>query len=261
MGPVTEDPHARPWRQRIAWTLALLLSGANLFLHLQISVFCDALYRRIGRSAYEWLTLIGIGGLTLLAAAPVLRRRVRLRSEPRALPALLILAAAGVAAQESLLVTNVELIHFPQFALLAALLLVAGIGAEAAWFVATLAGIADEVYQYRVLYHGLPEIYLDYNDMVLNSIGAAWAVGLYAAAGGQLSGTWDSWMRWRKPAASALIGLLPVATWIDPPRAEHFWKRARTGRAYHVLSLPEGILLTLLLWLLVVWLCRTRSEE
>jgi hypothetical protein len=254
--------NARPRRRTIAWAFALALCAANLALHLQISAFCDALYRWMGRAAYEWATLIGIGGVTLLAAAPLLRRSVRLLAEPRAVLALLALGAGGVAAQESLLVSNVELIHFPQFALLAGLLLAAGLGAEATWLLATAAGIADEAYQYLVLYSGVPNIYLDFNDMVLNSLGAAYAVCLFAAAGGRSAPARDvtpSW--WPTTAVLALAGLLIVAVWIDPPRLDSFWKRAATGRSYHVLSLAEGVLITGLLWLLVAWFCRTRRRQ
>jgi hypothetical protein len=256
---VEETGAASAIRRRSAWAFAVFLSAANLLLHHQISIFCDVLYRRLGRSAYEWVTLIGIGGVTLLAAAPVLRRRVRLRAEPRALPALLILAVAGVGAQESLLVTNVELIHFPQFALLAGLLLAGGAGPEAAWLLATAAGIVDELYQYLFIYAEVPNVYLDYNDMVLNALGAAYAVCLFAAAGGRSIGAADTLLL-RRPKTSAftVAGLLAGAAWVDPPRLEPFWRRAMTGRSYHVLSLWEGLLLTLLLWLLVLWLCRKR---
>ena len=126
----------------------------------------------------------------------------------RAWPALLTLGAIGVAAQESLLVSNVELIHFPQFALLAGLILAAGLGAETAWLLATVAGIADETYQYLVLYAGVPNIYLDYNDMVLNAIGAAYAVCLFVAAGGRsTAATSPSARPWRKAAIAAVPGL------------------------------------------------------
>jgi hypothetical protein len=211
----------------------------------------------VGRVTYEWVTLIGIGGLTLLAAAPVLRRGAPRLAEPRAWPALLVLGAAGVAAQESLLVSNVELIHYPQFALLAGLILATGLGAETAWVLTTVAGIADEVYQYLVLYAGVPNIYLDYNDMVLNAIGAAYAVCLFVAAGGRESTHDPAAMRRLRRVASAIFAaLFLVALWIDPPRLVPFWRKALTGRWYHVFSLPEGLLALFLLWLLVVWFCR-----
>jgi hypothetical protein len=264
MRPIIGDSSNRRRRQTTAWMLALGLCAANLALHLQISALCDTLYRWIGRVAYEWITLVGIGGLTLLAAAPLLRRRRRDRGEPRALFALLILGALGVAAQESLLVSNVELIHFPQFALLTALLLATGLGAEAAWLLGTLAGIADEAFQYLVLYAGLPNIYLDFNDMVLNALGAAYAVCLFAAARGRSARMGGIAPTWRRRIMLALAVCLAAAAWLDPPQLDSFWKRAATGRPYHVLSAPEALLITLLLWLLVAWFCwggRRREQD
>lgn len=261
MNAASEVAEINPRRRVIAWALALTLCAANLLLHLQISAACDAFYRWVGRATYEWVTLIGISGLTLLAAAPVLRRGARHLAETRAWPALLILGAMGVAAQESLLVSNVELIHFPQFALLAGLILATGIGAEAAWLVATAAGIADETYQYLVLYAGVPNIYLDYNDMVLNAIGAAYAVCLFVAAGGRsAAGEQSVAPRWRNAIAGISTGLFLLALWIDPPRLDPFWRKAATGRAYHVFSLPEGLLALALLWLLVAWGCRAGKK-
>jgi hypothetical protein len=248
-------------RRTIAWLLALSLCAANLLLHLQISAACDAFYRWVGRATYEWVTLIGIGGLTLLAAAPVLRRGARPLAETRAWPALLVLGAIGVAAQESLLVSNVELIHFPQFALLAGLILATGLGPEATWLLASAAGIADEVYQYLVLYAGVPNIYLDYNDMVLNAIGAGYAVCLFVAARGRsAAGRQPVARRWRTAIAGISTFLFLLALWIAPPRLDPFWKKAATGRAYHVFSLSEGLLALAILWLLVTWCCRTGKK-
>ena len=95
--------------------------------------------------------------------------------------ALLGLTALTLACQRWLLVTNIELIHFPQFALLAVLFLAAGFEAKTAWLLATLAGFADETYQHHVLYRNNPNTYFDINDIVLNTIGAAWGTCLFGA--------------------------------------------------------------------------------
>jgi len=76
---------------------------------------------------------------------------------------------ATALAQRALLVTNVELIHLPQFGLLAALLLVGGLPPQLAWIVATLAGAIDETYQLLVIYRALPNVYFDWNDIVLQA--------------------------------------------------------------------------------------------
>ena len=236
-------------RRRIAASaLVVLISAANLFLHIHISNLCDALYRSIGRAAYEWTTLGGIAAVSVGATAVLLRRRLARLGRPAAIAVVAVLALMTAAAQQTMLVSNVELIHFPQFALLAALVLATGLPPLRAWVVTVALGIGDEIYQFLVIYRGLPNIYLDFNDMVLNSIGAAWAVAL---------ATLTAEPRSPAPSRRALgwtavvcIALLPALWWLDPPHHPAFGK-ALTGRLYHVMSAPEGLLTHLLLYWLV----------
>ncbi|MFN8642854.1 MAG: hypothetical protein U0802_14830, partial [Candidatus Binatia bacterium] len=59
-------PRRGPWL-----TVAALVLG-NFLLHKPISDVCDALFARIGRTAYEWAMLLGSGALSLAAAALLL---------------------------------------------------------------------------------------------------------------------------------------------------------------------------------------------
>ena len=129
------------------WLVAAALSVGNLFLHKPISDVCDALYARMGRGAYEWSTLLAIGALSAVGAGWLVgRQRARALLQPPVIACLLVLAAATVAAQRYLLVSNIELIHFPQFGPIAAPL-ATGLGPHGAWIGATLAGVLDETYQ------------------------------------------------------------------------------------------------------------------
>jgi hypothetical protein len=158
--------------------LASALVVANLFAHKPISDLCDRLFVAIGRSAYEAAALLFIGAASI-GTAFALHRRWSPRGEAPAVLPLLGLGGLTIAAQRWLLVSNVELIHLPQFALLAALLLGAGLGSRPAWLIATAAGILDEFYQWRFIYAGVPHTYLDFNDMLLNALGATWPVLLW----------------------------------------------------------------------------------
>ncbi|MGH7787889.1 MAG: hypothetical protein ACRERC_13525, partial [Candidatus Binatia bacterium] len=60
-------------RQTLRGATAIALIVGNLFLHKPISDLCDALFARIGRVPYEWVTLIGISALSLAGAALLLR--------------------------------------------------------------------------------------------------------------------------------------------------------------------------------------------
>jgi hypothetical protein len=243
-----------------------LLIG-NMFLHKPISNVCDALYARIGRTPYERLMLVVIATGSIVGALALVRGgwpRLRRR---RALSCLLALAVVTVLVQRWMLVSNVELIHLPQFGLFAALLLAAGLGPVAAWVGATAAGVIDETYQYLVIYAHVPGVYFDYNDVVLNAIGAAWIVVLVAAAG-----VGDAVMdrgRWQRLLLAGLLVGLGVALWLAPPHIVAvdgfpYWRpalsRAATGLDYHVMPASEGLATLGLLWVLVRIATRASGE-
>jgi hypothetical protein len=259
--PIIQGLGARRW----AWFAAAGLAVGNLFLHKSISDVCDALFARIGRGPYEHLTLLAIAAVSLGGAAALLRGHAADLRRPRIIAALQVLAVATVLAQRWLLVSNVELIHLPQFGLFAALLLAAGLDPQTAFLGASLAGVFDELYQYLVLYADVANVYLDYNDIVLNTIGAAWAVVL---AGGSRAGD-QAAVRWRRGLHVALLVAATSALWIAPLRVVRiaqfpYWRpalvRAATGFEYHVMSASEGMFAVLLLWGLVQ-LASSRSPK
>jgi hypothetical protein len=147
---------SEPRSGRVPWLIVIGLVLGNFILHKPISDVCDALFARIGRQSYESVTLLGIAALSLGAATLLLRGGAPALRSKRTLLALVGLAIATALAQRGLLVSNVELIHLPQFGLLAALLLVAGLPPQLAWIVATLAGAIDETYQLLVIYRASP---------------------------------------------------------------------------------------------------------
>lgn len=263
---VDASPHAdRPAAPRIhfrtgpwPWAAAVLLTVGNLFLHKSVSAVCDALFARIGRGPYEVLTLISIAALCALGVLILLRHRLWALRTPHAAIPVLALAVCTVAAQRWLLVSNVELIHFPQFALLAALLLAAGLAAQTAWIVATVGGVIDETYQFLVLYAGVLGTYFDYNDIVLNALGAAWAVVLASAVG--LARQERRGHAWQRALRAALLAGFAVSLWLAPPRVAAtdrfpYWQpavaRAATGFDYHVMPASEGLAALLLMWMIV----------
>src|SRR5689334_14116921 len=102
----------RPWWP---WAIGIGLMIGNLFLHKPISDVCDQLYARLGRGPYERAMLIGIAALSIVGALLLVRRHMTALLRPRIWGSLLVLFAASWAAQRWLLVSNVELIHLPQF--------------------------------------------------------------------------------------------------------------------------------------------------
>lgn len=234
----TPNPHNR--RRPIPLLIAAGLSIGNLFLHKPISDVCDALYARVGRSWYESISIALIGALCAIASIPALRR-LRGALATTWLPVSLVgLALLTIASQHWLLVTNIELIHFPQFAFIAGLFLVAGAGPKLAWLLGSLAGLLDETYQHLVLYAGVPNTYFDINDILLNAIGAAWGVCLFGARGLAASGPlFPNPRRYAVPAV-LVLSVVALSVYWDPPD-QTFLRPAATRRLYRVLSLGEGL--------------------
>lgn len=80
----------------------------------------------------------------------------------------------------TLLCMNIETVHFPQYAILALLLFAMTGGYDQTVIWCVLAALLDEGYQYFVLYHDR-RIYMDFNDVLLNTLGAGLGlVMLYA---------------------------------------------------------------------------------
>jgi hypothetical protein len=253
-------------RQRLARAVAAALALGNVLLHEPVSDFCRGVEARIGFAALDRGAFLAIAATSVLLAAlaaAVLARRHPGPPEPRPLVGLLALAAVTVLAHRYLIVNNIEIIHFPQYALLAGALLAGGLSPRAAWAVASAVGIGDELAQY-VQWSGVrPDTYVDTNDMLLDLIGAAWAVVLVLAARGRrttpavmpASATAPASAPRRSPtgriqaALAAVAGLVLLV--LDPPG----WavRHGAFERAYYVLSASTAMALGALVLGIVAW--------
>jgi len=238
-------------RWRLAsWASAAALLAADLFLHKPISDICDGWGVRYGWATYNRRVFVVIASVSIAASLPLLARDWRRWLRPSAMAALLALAALTWGAYALLMVANIELIHYPQYALMTGVLLAGGNLPIVAWMAAVGAGVIDEIYQHLVIYAGRPDTYLDFNDMVLNAIGATWVV-LLVGGSRRPPSTADAnpLLRVWLPALFLVAALLALL-WLDPPTFSPFWRRAATGKHYRVLSGAEALLATLLLWAL-----------
>ena len=235
-------------RGAVSWVAAAVLLAADLFLHKPISDICDAWVVRYGWATYNRRVFDVIASASIAVALVLLARDWRRWLRPSAIAALLALLALTCGAYKLLMVANIELIHFPQYALMTGALLAGGNSLNVAWTAAVAAGVIDEIYQHLVIYAGRPDTYLDFNDMVLNAIAATWVV-LLVWAGRRPKPT--ALARSLRPAwrpAILLVGALLALLWLFPPTFSPFLRRAATGRYYRVLSGAEGLLVTVLLW-------------
>lgn len=120
-----------------------------------------------------WNTLVTVvGGSMGLVLCIWIATGIR-RHQRRTLAAFyfLVTVALAVAAFRTLLVMNIEIVHFPQYAILAVLLFSITRRYSDTIALATIGGVLDEAYQYFVLYADR-WIHFDFNDAILNAIGA-----------------------------------------------------------------------------------------
>jgi hypothetical protein len=250
-----------PRRARRAACLAATALGiANPLLHEQMSVAWGWLTEGRMPGSADRIALLGVSAVGLVVVAAGLRAQRRF--DRQLLTALAVLLAATGAWQHFLLVANIELVHVPQYALLAAVLVCGGIRPGEALIAATLAGVVDEAYQCFVLYVGRPDTYLDFNDMFLNAVGAAWGVLLmpppaWAASAPAGVTTDDAASKYFRLAALA-AGLL-LAAYFDPPTVTPFFRQAATGRMYHVMSACEALLWSAVVYTVTVNAARGRE--
>ena len=240
---------------------------AVVLLHEQASKISIWLQGRLSLRLYDTL-ISALGVVTAIALAPFVVASMR-RGDRRGLKAFYwgFTALLIVATYNTLLVANLESIHFPQYALLAVpvFALTASLGTTV--LAVTLLGAIDEAYQFFVLKNWT---YLDFNDIVLNLVGA----GIGALLVLTFSTQWPSarsrplWRLVRSPLSLAtllvvaagvvldLLGLLKLypgpdaaGAWIVLGKvapSNTFWIRLPWGRTYHVLTPIEGLVLVAL---------------
>jgi hypothetical protein len=231
---------------RAGWMLAAgAVVAGSLLLHLPVSDLFDGLARRYGFTEYDTATravfaLAGLGVLGWLWSGAGPQRPAVLRTTV----ALGLVIALG---QAFIVVNGIEAIHYPQYALLAWVLVRAGSGLERAWLTSMTLGGVDEVWQWQTLPRAVPG-YLDWNDIVLNAIGAALGVLLVVRAGRVASAG---------PAVSRAVvgravGVAAIAALLAGPVVElPFYRMTPGGRPFHLLSPFSAVVVLAAIWMTV----------
>jgi hypothetical protein len=240
-----------------AWWIgaAAAMFVADLFLHLPITDFCDALVKKVGWVAYDnflrrGFFVLGITTTAIVAAWP--RRRTAVNAV-----AIASLFVAAVVAQHTLLVAGIENIHYPQYAMVAFLLLQGGVRPEVGLLAAAALGAADETYQFLALPRGRPT-YFDWNDVVLNALGSAFGL-VFARAFTRIDRS-----RALLPTTRVLkiVGVaLVIGLIVGPPLGRPFFTVTPGGRLFHQLAASEAVLLLGSLWMGMRALLRSGDGE
>jgi len=263
---------ARParWLARhpvCGWSLVAAFTAFNILSHNAVQSIAGWLGEQL---TIERLSLIVTAGGLLAGAALLAILALRLRRHPAGV----VIAAYGLAtlaliavAYNTLFMINTEAIHFPQYALMGMIVfpLVGRVAESITWV--TLFGAFDEAWQYWVLNSEVDFAYFDFNDIVLNLLGAAMGVLLAAALLGDTRerGAAGYGLRdfARSPAlavtgafvaAGAVLWMLgPLSVlpggdaWVVLMRSgarEAYWETSYWGKTAHVLLPLEGLVVT-----------------
>jgi hypothetical protein len=274
-------------RPRSNLALVTVYAFATIALHERVNQAVRALQQRLGPGPFLALVAGVAAALLLLLARAIARRPSPRRA--RLVFALVLWVAAAALAWRYLFTVASEGVHFPQYAVLAILFFPLAGRIGAAMLAANLVGVLDEANQYWVL-HPDWGIYLDWNDIVLNALGALLGGLLLAAAGVEEAAQ----ARHRRRAgrlsapfvvtalllalgsllvAAGRIALrtpsgrpLPASTWLvldrGDTRAQPFWVTAEWAqKRYHVLQSEGGAALVAAFALLALAVDRRGGGE
>jgi hypothetical protein len=231
--------------RRVSWpwlAAAGAVFVADIFLHLPITDICDDLVKRFGFFTFDGVVRRGFVafGFVFLCGAWIAPRRERAVVGA----ATVALMAVAVAAQLLIVLNAVEDVHYPQYALLSFLLARGLPTTEGAWIGATALGIVDEGYQFVALPRGRPT-YFDWNDVVLNGIGAAFGALIVVRL---LKATTEPTIISRKHMLTVAAAAIVVAVILAPPIMSPFFEVTPGGRHFHRMGGSEAIVVVSLLW-------------
>lgn len=251
-------------------TIATLLAAcyflALVFFHNIATAVADWLKYKMGLPVYN-LFLLSTGILIGLLTVIFLWKKIRSYPERKIfffgfLLTLFLIFQAFF----TMMVVNMEAIHYIQYALLAILLLPLTKRFEDAFILATVLGIGDEIFQYLFLNPDFK--YFDFNDILLNMLGAGSGLLFIAVAGKFEIKRPRRWyhsssflfilfvillgtlIAYGKPVSFFPAGADDSCHWFSLYREDlpdTFWTPLYENRHYHIFRPREGIAAIILL--------------
>jgi VanZ family protein len=140
--------------------------------HEVVGEIVVAIFRNSSRVFYQATILVLGISFMLIYVFFTLRKAIESKYKKLIYWQLFITLLLAIASFELLIIHNIEIIHFLQYAIMAILIFPLTKTLIGSIYWASLLGIIDEGYQYFIL---APEKnqYFDFNDIILNTIGAA----------------------------------------------------------------------------------------
>lgn len=139
--------------------------------HNEVGSAINASFASFSRGTYNAIVAVGFAIISLLAVYYAYKQIPTVVSNRTAIVYLSVMALLVFLCFTLLMVINIEAIHFIQYAILAIFLyaLLGNYQDVLVW--AVLLGALDEAYQYLILENS--SFYYDFNDVVLDTVGAA----------------------------------------------------------------------------------------
>lgn len=267
---------ARPRTAAAITSIYIVLVIASHEMIQKTVIWC---YDRYGREAVN--RTVHFCGIAAAIAFLIFVVRHLARPPRRGVKAAYLAISLGLMAASwpLLFYTDIEVVHFPQYALLAVLIFARSGSYLRTMFYVSLFGAADEAVQYYVMHPGWL-INLDFNDMVYNAIGAGLGCTLIYLA---MDGRFVPYRSTERSVRIArlvppLILLAMIIAGAALSRAGHFsldplpdgtkptfvirrrgpshpyWQHTSWGKANHELSPAEAGVIGLALMVLYGWL-------
>ena len=232
--------------------------------HKRFGTFINkVIFKEFSRDQSNMVIFI-IAVLALLAYSYFFFSRARNQPDSGKLFSFMILNTLLAAVVMKLLfVNNVEVVHYPQYALFSVLLfpLIGNYTATMVW--ATIGGMIDEAYQYFYL-APLDTSYYDMNDIITNIVGLSFGLLLLRAFGIEEY----TEFRWKRSSIWIGLSLVVLAVIVthasgilsiypNDDRPFHilrewpggFWSKVHPNITYHVIRPIEGLVLIGILWI------------
>ena len=228
------------------WLFVLAFAFGNVLLHKRGNETAGKLIGIMGMTTYLWsarlLAVIGVLVVSSLLGRNLLRSSTRLKT-------FLIFVPIAVILDLSLISVPIERIHYVQYGFLTWLGYKAMGKQLPAAMMAFVVAVLDEAYQYWILYAKERFVYFDWNDIVLNLIGAL-IVLLFFLPIEERAGKMPA----KSVLAAVILWTLTSALFVFVLNPDHylvrddpykgtgsFWITSNINTNYHVMNTLEGL--------------------
>lgn len=192
--------------------LLVVYFGCVAHFHVEVGGFINGLFSNVSRTGYNnfviSVALISLGTLIYV----ILSDRKKILERDSLVTIALLNLVSIIYCFCILFVINIEAIHFVQYALFAFLCLPIVKSNSRVILIATIAGAMDELWQYLVL--DTRAMYFDFNDVLLDTIGAGLGLVLMKMFGVVSGSSPTLWYRRIEVISSVIIFIVLVGMWI-----------------------------------------------